>query len=326
MAISFNQISTNLRAPAVQTEFDSSQALSESTSQPYKVLLIGQKLSTGNREALIVDRISSVKMAKYYYGPGSQLARMAQAYFENNQETPVYAIGVDDLQAGGSATGGLNLTGENIKDGIIHLYIGGILIRVGVEASDTLSEIATKITLAVNSSSDCPLQATANSKSVDFVAKNKGEAGNFIPIILNYYDESLPSGLGVAIRQMSSGLGNPDIDGVLAVLSEEQYNIIAQPFTDALSLRKLNAHLESAWEPGTENDGQVIASVSGTYAELGTLGRGPNSRHICLFEAHRHGTDPVILASAISGIIAKWSSRDQARPVQNLVVKGVLPP
>ena len=48
---------------------------------------------------------------------------------------------------------------------------------------------------------------------------------------------------------MSGGTGNPDIATAIAVMGDDQYNVICNPYIDAANLVALEAELDSRFGP-----------------------------------------------------------------------------
>ncbi|MBU1229555.1 MAG: phage tail sheath subtilisin-like domain-containing protein [Proteobacteria bacterium] len=326
MAISFNEIPAALRVPFVFAEFDSSNALGAAALMPFKVLVCGQKLATGTQAELTPVRITSAEQAATLFGAGSMLAQALAMYLENDAMTEVWGIAVDDLAAGVKATGALTVTGAATESGTLALYVGGRRIRVAVTSGDQPTAIATAIAAAVNAATDSPCTATSNAGVVTLSAQHKGEAGNGIDLRLNYYSESTPAGVAVAIVAMSGGTGNPDADEVIAAMADTQYHVICWPWTDTASLVAIEAELLDRSGPLRMIEGQAIASAVGTHGTLGTLGDSRNSPHLTIMHAHGVPTPTWELAAAVTAVAAFYGNIDPARPFQTLPLSGVLPP
>lgn len=326
MAISFDQITPNLRVPFVYAEFDSSNALGAATLMPFKSLVCGQKLAAGTQAELTPVRITSPEQAVTLFGAGSMLAQALAAYKLNDEMTEVWAMAVDDLTAGVKATGTLTVTGAATESGTLCLYIGGRRIRVAVASGDQPTAIATAIAAAVNAETDSPCTATSNAGVVTLSAQHKGEAGNGIDVRLNYYSESTPAGVAVAIVAMSGGTGNPDADEIIAAMADVQYHIICWPWTDTASLVAIEEELLDRSGPLRMIEGQAICAATGTHGTLGTLGDSRNSQHLTIMHAHGTPTPTWALAAAVAAAAAYYGNIDPARPFQTLPLSGVLPP
>lgn len=111
MPISFEQVPANLRRPGVYAEISSERAIQGPVLKPYKALLIGQKRSAGTVAELVPTRITNAGQAAAYFGSGSMLHGMAEAYFANNRFTETWAVAIDDAGGATAATGSLAFTG-----------------------------------------------------------------------------------------------------------------------------------------------------------------------------------------------------------------------
>ncbi len=334
-SISFNEIPDTVRTPFVYVEFDPSKAMQGATQQPYKCLVIGQRLASGSVAALVPTRVTSAAQAKSYFGQGSMLARMLEAQLEGNSWTETFAIALDDAAAGVAATGSMTFGGAVTASGTLCLYVGGRRVRVGVLAKADPADIATAVAAAINAEADMPVNAAVDgetSEKINLTAKHAGEVGNSIDVRLNYFDgEELPAGLtvifspdtgtdgmptppeevaaavaGVAAyygnndparpfqtltldalmppradqsgMRLAGGTGNPEISGIWGQLGEDQYNILAMPYTDTSNLEDIKDELSDRWGPIRQNEGIVFTAAYGTHSELGTLGDSHNSQ------------------------------------------------
>lgn len=327
MTISFNQIPNDRRVPFVYIEFDNSRAVRGPQTQSYKILQIGQKTAAGSKPALIPVQVRSIDQAAQYFGAGSILHRMLQGHFENNTTTEVWALPLDDDAASVKATGSFQFTGPATESGILYVYIGGDRIKVGVISGDTDLQIAAACKAAIDAAMSLPVTATVNNATVTLTAKNGGESGNFIDLRHSYYDgEKIPEGVTLTITPMTSGAGNPDIDGAFSTIGSEQYNVIVLPYTDQPNLSKIDTELSNRWGPITQNDGLAVTVTNVPYANLASLGNGQNSKHLVIAASPKFPTLPWQTAAALAAVVAYYGSIDPARPFQTLTLNGVLPP
>lgn len=329
MAISFNEVPTNIRVPFVYVEFDNSNAVQGAAQMPYKLLVIGQRLVSGTVAALTPVRVTSAKQAQTYFGTASMLAAMCAAALSNSQTIEVWAIGLNDNGAGASAVGELAFTGPATAAGTLNLYIGGRRVQVGVTSGMTAAQLATAVAAAINAAAALPVTAAVDGEvttQVNVTARHKGVAGNSIDLRVNYYDgDVLPAGITVAITAMAGGTANPDLGTVWAAIGDTQYNVIACPYTDASNLTALKAELADRWGPLRQSDGIAFSAAAGTHSDLGTLGDSQNSPHLSIVSAHGTPTPPYELAAAVAGVAAFYLQQDPARPLQTLPIAGVLP-
>lgn len=326
--ISFNQIPIDLRVPGQYIEFDSSQAIQGLVAQPHKILLIGQRLTTGSVAAGVPTRVLSAAEGETYFGRGSMLATMIAALKSANRYTEAWAVALDDDAAGVAASGNITLGGAITSSGTLAFYVGGVQVRVAVTSGDAPSAVATALAAAINADTSLPVTAVVNgvvAQQVDITARHKGEAGNSIDLRVNYYTgEQLPSGMTTAITAMSGGTANPDITAAISAIGDTQYNTIIMPYTDAANLTALETELSSRWGPLKMIEGHAFAAASGTHAALVTLGDSRNSQFVTIMGTGSSPTLPEVWAAVVGGVDA--FEPDPARPRQTLALPGLLPP
>lgn len=328
MTISFNQIPSNLRVPLFYAEFDNSRAVQGGATQEYRTLMIGNRLSTGTKAALDLQRITSAEQAAEYFGAGSVLADMAASFLEINKIHPLFCIALDDSLAGVKATGKITFGGSPTKAGTASFMIGGRNIKIGVALTDTPTTLATALAAAIQADSLCVVNAATNANpgEVDITAKNKGEFGNEIDLRHSYFDgEALPAGVTVAVTAMSGGTGNPDVDTVWPVIGEDQYILMVTPYLDAQSLGKMETELAERFGPLKQNDGYAIYGKRGTFGTLTTFGDTRNSQFTTVMGI-RGPSNPWAWASALAAQVANSASIDPARPFQTLPMTKILAP
>lgn len=330
MTIEFNGIPSNLRVPFVYVEFDNSRAVQGPSSQPFKNLIMGQRLTTGTVAALTPVLVTSVDQAKTFFGAGSMLHEMLGSLFKANQITETWAIALDDNASGVKSAGSISITGPATANGTLNLYIGGVLVPVGVSSGDAATAIATAVAAAIAANTSLPITAAVdgtNAFQVNITYRHKGIVGNFLDIRLNYQDgDVFPVGVAATVVPMSAGTLNPDISAALAVLGDAQYNCIATPYNDAANLTALETELDSRFGPLKQNDGHAFGASNVSYSSVATLGNGRNSPHLSILGVTGSPTPPWRWAAALCGIASYNLSIDPARPLQTLAVPGVLPP
>lgn len=329
MAISFNHIPSNVKVPGTYVEFDNSQAMQGATLMNYTALVCGQKLATGTGAALTPYLVTNAAQAKELFGPGSMAARMAEAFLENNAYTELRVMAIDDDPSGTAATGTITLSGEVTAAAPIMLYIGGKAVSCGTTVGDTAATVSARLASEINTDTDLPVTAAAEAEVVTLTAKHYGILGNDIDLRLNYYDETAPQGLGIAIEAMASGAGAPDLTDLISAWGDSWYHIIAWPWTDRASLRVLETELDDRWGPMRHIDGMAFCSVPGTVAELQTFGSGSddgNYEHVSIVECCQSPDLPWVRAAAVAGVTAYYGNIDPARPFQTLTLTGCLAP
>lgn len=327
MSISFNKIPNNIRTPFMFTEFDNTNAIRGAQSQPFKAVIIGQKLAAGTKGENDFSRVTSAKQAEIFYGKGSMLHEMFEAYFKNNQFTEVYGLALVDLLAGVEASGSIKFAGAPTEAGVAVYRIHGYKVSVGVLAIDTPAALATKLKNAIDLVVPSAIATIDGVDTTKVLIKyvHKGLVGNFLDIRQGYYsdEKGLPSGLTSVIVPMAGGAGNPEIEVPLATLPAEHLNVFALPYTDLTNLMAMDAFLEERWGPTKQIDGMAFAAAKLGHADLGMLGKSINTKNISTMECHGSMSGPHLWSAAVAGIIGFEMSKDAAKPLQTVTIKGV---
>jgi phage tail sheath gpL-like len=160
MAISFNQIPSNLRVPIAYFEIDPSQAASYS-NVTYALMLGTHDPARGPLQIGVLTRVRSKFDAEGLCGVGSALARMCAAYFANNQSVPLFILAADETGFA-AAAGSFTVDGSAIEGGTLPLYIGGRPVRVYLTAGMTTAQVLDAIEGAVNADPAIGVTALAN--------------------------------------------------------------------------------------------------------------------------------------------------------------------
>lgn len=325
MSVSFNQIPVNIRTPGQYIEFDNTRAVQGLPSIWHRILVIGQRLSTGSVAAGVPTQILSATQAEGMFGRGSMLAAMLAALKEANTYTECWAVALDDNGAGVAATGTLTFTGAPTESGTLNLYVGGRQVQAAVASGATVTTVAAAVAAAVNADTSLPLTAAAAAGVVTLTARHKGELGNSLDLRLNYYvGEVTPKGLTVAIVAMNGGTTNPDVQTAITAIGDEQYHTLVVPYTDGSNLGKIETLMSQRFGPMVQKEGHAFSAASGSHASLVTLGNGRNSPHLTIMGAGKSPTPPYVWA-AVAGAVDAYEP-DPARPRQTLELVGVLPP
>ncbi|MEQ8585154.1 MAG: phage tail sheath C-terminal domain-containing protein [Thalassobaculaceae bacterium] len=329
MAISFNEVPTNIRVPFVYAEFDASRAVTGPALKPARNLVVGQRLAAGTVAALTPVRVTNAAQAKAWFGAGSQLAAMLAAQLENNDLTETWAIALDDNVAGNAATGSITVGGVTAP-GTVNLYLGGRRVQVGVSAADTPADVASNLVDAITALADCRVAAEIDgvaAEQINLTAKNKGEAGNALDIRHSYYlGEELPAGLTLAIVAMTGGTANPDLATVWPAIGDEPYTTFTIGYTDAANLTEIEGELLGRSGPLRQIEAQAYTGMTGTHGALGTFGDTRNSQHLTVVHGSSSPTPPDEIAAMTAGVESYHTNIDPARPLQTLELKGMMPP
>ncbi|KJS28557.1 MAG: tail protein [Desulfatitalea sp. BRH_c12] len=325
--MSFNTIPSNLRVPLAYMEFDNTRAVVGTPGMPYKILVLGQMLAAGSAAAAVPVQVTSSGQAEQLFGRGSMLAAMFAVLKAGNRYTESWAIPLADAVAGVAATGTITLTGVPTWAGVLNLYIAGKRVRITVTAAQALADIATALAAAINADTSLPVTAVAALGVVTLTARNKGECGNDIDVRVNYYQgEVLPTGLTVTIVAMATGAANPDVSDAIAAMGDEWYQAIIMPWTDGANMTALETELADRFAGMRHIDGIAYAAYRGTHSVTGTYSDTRNSPHVTCMGTGISPMPAYLWAAAYGAQAAASFSIDPARPLQTLVMPGILPP
>lgn len=329
MPINFDQIPSATRVPFTYVEFNNSGAVTGPLRKVYKTLVIGQKLPAGTAQYLKDYTITSNEQAADLFGEGSMLHNMIKAFRANNSNLNLIAVAVEDSSSGVAATGSVKFNGTATGAGVLNALVGGQRVSMPVAVGDTAGTMATNFAAKINA---LKLEVSAavdgvDTTKVNLTARHKGETGNTISIVFNYYDgETFPSGVSApTVVAMSSGAANPDLEDLIAALPEQQFEAIVCPYIDTPNLTALDAEMERRWGPVLQATGIVYVAKAGSFSDIESFGNSKNSKALVCYEAHAMPTPPHIVAAAMTAVVMGSVSIDPARPLQTLQVRGIIP-
>jgi len=336
--ISFNNIPTTVRTPGAHAEIDNSRALQGLAQNPHKALIIGEKTSSGTVDYDTVIAISSDNLADGYFGSGSVLARMCNVFKDNNPNTELYAMAIGSGVSGTAAEGGVyfSVALESVvqtSTGTYYLMINGVEIQVPIAVADSVLNIVSAAYALINDRPETGVTAasggTGSAGRLVLSAINSGTLGNYINIRANYYTgQSTASVFSTAptISAMASGATDPDLGDAWAVIDNERYNYIIQPWTTAANLTEIEDELEDRFGPLIDKQGHGFTAYRGTVASCTTLGNSRNSPYNTIMGAYDSPSGPPEWAAALGAKAAFNLNVDPARPLHFLKLKGILPP
>jgi len=337
MSISFNNIPDTIRTPGTYAEVDPSRALKGLVSNPHKVIVLGQKLSGGAGVINTLYAITSEIVADGYFGPGSILSRMCRTFKKNNKNTELYAIALDSV-AGTIASGAIHFSvalshnaGVVSTEGeYVNLMINGTEIRQALTSGWSVGQVNSAFKAAINAYSTLPVIASTTAASVlILLARNSGTLGNYIDIRFNHYDgQSMPTCFdnSVTLSAMEGGATDPLVSDAWAVIANEQFNYVVNPYIDSANLTSLENELADRFKPLEDKSGIGFTAVRGALASCTVLGNSRNSPHNCIIGAYSSPNCPEEWAAALGAIASQYLNNDPARPIQFLPLAGILAP
>lgn len=325
--IPFLTIPIDWRVPGAYIEIDHTKAVRGLPVMSHKMLILGQRLSTGTVAAGVLTRVSRKEDGVNYFGRGSMLAQQIEAALKANPYTECYALALDDNGAGVAATKTLTITGSPNESGTLYLYIGGRRLTVAATASQTPTQIAAAIVAAVTADPDGAVSAANVAGVVTLTAKHKGVEGNQIDARLNYYSgEFTPKGMTVAIAVGVTGTGNPDVAAAITAMASISPYTILCGWTDANNIAALETELSARWGGMVMRSGHVFAHVNDTYANLAAYGSARNSAHSTIPGLNGSPTLPWVIGAQFGAAVEFAGSIDPARPFRSIELPSVLAP
>lgn len=326
--IGFNQVPANARVPFAYIEFDPSKAAASDVA--FRSLLIGQKLATGAAAAAVPVSVATVAVAEAQFGRGSMLAEMVAAYRRTDRSGDLWCVALDDNGGGTAEVRTITLTGPATDAGSLNVYVNGRRLQVAVSNGDAANAIADALKKQFDETTDLPVTASVNNAVVTVTHRHKGAATDLDLRHSYRAGESLPAGVTCVFAIGAPGAGDPDVQTALDGLGDDdQYNVIATPYSDDPSMDKIEADLAERWGPVAQSDGQAIAAykgATGTPGEATTYGNARNSLHSTVMDAGGMPTPNYVIAADVAGAVAASARIDPARPFQTLVMKSTLPP
>lgn len=328
--VGFNNIPTDIRVPLFYAEVDNSQA--SYFSRQSKTLLIGQMLVDGTGEAGKPVLVSRTDEARTLFGIGSMLARMHEFYRKNDDFGEVWCIPLHDDEASAKATGTIEINGQVTASGTLSLYIAGQVIRAAAISGETGATVAGTLIGKINAVDTLPVIASLEDGAVKVTARHAGALGNDVTLFLNYRGlmggEETPLGLTVTITPMAGGTSAPDLGAVIAVLGDEEYDHIIQPYTDTASLdlfKEEMGDITGRWSWSRQIYGHVYSAKRGSLSDLVAFGRLRNDQHATIAGMERQIPAPVWeYVAAYGARCARFLNDDPSRPTQTGELLGIL--
>ncbi|MGN2411161.1 phage tail sheath subtilisin-like domain-containing protein [Pseudomonas syringae] len=331
MAISFNNIPSDVRVPLFYAEMDNSAANSASASMRRLIVAqVNDDVSGPELGSLVL--VPSVALAKNIGGQGSMLAAMYETWRKADPTGEVWCLpllNTDGAKAGAKVT----VTGAATEAGLLNLYVGGMRVQATVVNGATAAQAATALSVKINATPDLPITAAVEAGVLTLSCKWSGASGNDIQLEFNRQGktngEVIPAGLTAAVTVMTGGVGTPDQLKALAALGDEPFEFICMPWTDTATLDAWKAAMDDStgrWSWARQLYGHVYSAKRGTVGTLVAAGQLRNDQHITLQGVENGVPQPVWLqAAALAARTAVFISADASRPTQSGTMPGLDP-
>lgn len=329
--VNFSSVPSDTLVPFVAIEFNSDRATRGIEIQPYKALLVGQRLTAGTIPLIATKTctepklVTSANQAATYFGTGSIAHRQAMAWFAQSPTTELWMVGVSD-NGTTKQVNTLTVTGTATASGTLSIYVGGVLVEVAVNSGDLQDDVAAAIEDAVNAAFACTMVATSATNVATLTARNAGTAGK-VDIRLNYRaDQATPGGLAVAIAQSTAGATDPAITDVFEAIGDEWFNTIAIGWLNDTLFSAVDTELASRFGPMRPIDGRAFFCKDDTVGNLTSYGAGKNSKHCSVLGRSSALSPHYEYGACVAAIVAKEASRDPGRPYTGIPMYGILGP
>ena len=318
MAISFSEIPQNLRAPIFAAEFDASQNVPQSGG--YRALVCGIG-ATGTGDIIRVFNGQQFEL----FGD-CQIKDMFDIFFQNNRLQEVFAYAFP-APTGVAETITITATGSATANETSQIYLNGKRISFSILSGDSSDDVATKISNAISSQVFRPVDVAAAGSVVTLTAKQSGTWGGQIDVRDSYADSdrSIP-GVTVDIAVGSAGTGDIDYSSLVADLDSRQYNVVIVPDSTRTLLSPLITELEERYGALSEKEGFLFAAEDDTLSNITTLGATYNENIVSLMGFFNSPMPAYLWAAGYGAVSSVSLADDPALPLQNLEIKGILPP
>lgn len=285
MAISFNNIPSDVRVPLFYAEMDNSAANSASASMRRLIVAqVNDDVSGPELGSLVL--VPSVALAKNIGGQGSMLASMYETWRKADPTGEVWCLPLLNTE-GAKAGAKVTLTGAATEAGLLNLYVGGMRVQATVVNGATAAQAATALSVKINATPDLPITAAVEAGVLTLSCKWSGASGNDIQLEFNRQGktngEVIPAGLTAAVTAMTGGVGTPDQLKALAALGDEPFEFICMPWTDTATLDAWKAAMDDStgrWSWARQLYGHVYSAKRGTVGTLVAAGQLRNDQHI----------------------------------------------
>lgn len=327
--VMFNNIPGNMLVPFWYAEINSGGTPFQGNA---RVVLVGQKLTAGTATAgTVIGPIQNEREADAFFGVGSMLSQMFRIARRNAPFQPLWALPLAD-PAGAAAAGSLTFTAPGVTGAAI-LWVMGRRIVFQVNAADTASQVCVKARNAINAA-NLPITAAQDGTTpgkCNVTARHVGEIGNGQEVTFATDESNILNGTNTTVAALSGGNGVPDLVTPLASLGDQEYDFIAGPYSDSTSLNAIRDFLDDSagrWSPVQQLYGHYFTAQVGTLSGLVTFGDGRNDQHATVIGTQRSPTPEWEWAAAMAGKASAHlaDAPEVSRPLQTLVLDGVMPP
>lgn len=334
-----NKVPKDNLTPFVFVEFDESGSAGDSSAvQPFKILVLGQSLSSGTAIPGQLVKAQTPDLAAKYFGKGSQLHHMATALHAGDQTTERYFLSLksdDESSPNGKLKGAIELKGKATSSGVQSLYIGDRSYRVIVQAGETAESVAKRLAAQINADElryVDSIKLEGKSSTLPLVARQFGQSYESVAITTQHYtDDKAVPGIQASVKPLAGDVPNPEItdDRIDALGNSNQYNLVITAVHDPRNIAKLINEMDSRWGPDRQVDGHIVSCTHVSKEVFQTkkfTHFHTNSKHYSLFYNRFSATPAFAWSAAIGGAIAREIQLDPNRQLNEVAIDGVWSP
>lgn len=307
-------------------------------ASPYKTILLGNFIAsalTGTTPSFSVAAgtatveqpvfVPSADDAATYFGRGSELHRMALAFFAEAPDGTLYACPVTEA-SGTAASAVMTFATTSNAAFTIRMKFCGQVIDVAVLSGTTAIAIATSVADAINDNQDLPFTAQNDAgggtpgAAVTISAKHAGPRGNVLVVNMYFVDSTgaetrittgsttspgattgIWSGTGTLGTEitLASGATQDTFANALSAIEPARYHRIVGACIESTNIGRIVTHINTQAGPTVQLLEQAVCGTSATYADAVTLATGQNASRLCLAWHHASPLPPWEVAAQV---------------------------
>lgn len=217
---------------------------------PQRIAVVGQGATSATYDTT-KRQVTSATEAAQLYGFGSPIHLAVRQLLPVNGDgvgtIPVTVYPLEDDASGVASTGDITPSGAATEAATYRVRVNNIdseefVISVG----DTVAQMVTAITAAINAVLEMPVIAADNATDVGLTSKWEGASANDIVVEVV---GSTTAGVSFAITQPTGGLVNPDVDDALNQVGNVWETMVLNclDIADTTTLDKFSTFGEGRW-------------------------------------------------------------------------------
>lgn len=238
------------RTVGIQTQYQNLRAGNVSLL-PQRIAIIGQGASASTYATDPVQ-ITSAAQAGTLFGFGSPVHLAALQLLPANGDgvgtIPVTIYPLEDDASGVAAAGDITPAGAATTAASYRVNVNNILSEEFViEVGDTVADIVTAMTAAINAVLEMPVIASDDTTEVGIAAKWEGTSSNSIVLSV---EGPTDAGITFAFTQPTGGLVNPDVSDATALIIDDWETLVLNCLEvgDTTNLDRYKTAGEARWE------------------------------------------------------------------------------